>query len=42
MQNFTPNELEPRKSTILFIKQFARMYHELKTAEGNSSVMCLH
>ncbi len=42
MQNFTPNELEPRKSTILFIKQFARMYHNLKNAEGNSSVMCLN
>ncbi len=42
MQNFTPNELEPRKSTILFIKQFARMYHELKTTEGNSSATCLN
>lgn len=42
MHNFTPNELEPRKSTILFIKQFARMYHELKTAEGNSSATCLN
>ena len=42
MQNYTPNELEPRKSTILFIKQFARMYHELKTAEGNSSATCLN
>ena len=42
MQNFTPNELEPRKSAILFIKQFARMYHELKTAEGNSSATCLN
>ena len=42
MQNFTPNELEPRKSTILFIKQFAPMYHELKTAEGNSSATCLN
>jgi len=42
MQNFTPNELEPRKSTILFIKQFARMYHELKTAEGNTSATCLN
>ncbi len=42
MQNFTPNELEPHKSTILFIKQFARMYHNVKTADGNSSATCLN
>lgn len=42
MQNFTPNELKPQKSTILFIKQFARMYHSLKMADGNSLATCLN
>jgi len=26
MQNFTQDDFQPRSSTILFIKQFARMY----------------
>jgi hypothetical protein len=42
MQHFTPNELEPRKSTILFIKQFARMYHNQTTADGHSTATCLN
>jgi hypothetical protein len=42
MQNFTPNEFEPRKSTILFIKQFARMYHDVKTADANPSATCFN
>ena len=42
MQNFTPEELQPHKSTILFIKQFARMYNNMKSAEGNSSAVCLN
>ena len=27
MQNFTPEELQPRKSTILFIKQFVKIFN---------------
>ena len=41
MLNFTPEELQPRKSTILFIKQFARMYN-MKTSDGTTSILCLN
>ncbi len=39
MQNFTQDDLEPRQSTILFIKQFARMYNKTKSADTMLSVM---
>ena len=42
MQNFTQDELQPRKSTILFIKQFARMYNNMKSADGVTSAMCMN
>ena len=42
MQNFTQDELQLRKSTILFIKQFARMYNNMKSADEASSAMCLN
>ena len=42
MQNFTQEELQPRKSTILFIKQFARMYNNMKSADGATSAMCMN
>lgn len=42
MQNFTQEELQPRKSTILFIKQFARMYSNMKSADEASSALCLN
>lgn len=41
MQNFTQEELQPRKSTIMFIKQFARLY-SMKTADGTMSNLCLN
>ena len=40
MLNFTPEELQPRKSTILFIKQFARMYN--MKIDGTTSILCLN
>ncbi len=33
MQNFTQDDLKPRQSTILFIKQFARMYNKAKSTD---------
>ncbi len=39
MQNFTQDDSLPRKSTILFIKQFARMYNNQKSTGTESSVM---
>ena len=31
MQNFTQDDFQPRESTLLFIKQFARMCNTKKT-----------
>ena len=31
MQNFTHEEMQPSPSTILFLKQFARMYSSKRT-----------
>jgi len=42
MQNFTPKDMQPRTSTILFIKQFARMYSNLKSADQQVAAMCLN
>ena len=42
MQSFTQDESLPRKSTILFIKQFARIYSNVKSAGAMASVMCLN
>jgi len=39
MQNFTQDDFEPRQSTILFIKQFARMYNKAKTTGATLSVV---
>lgn len=42
MQSFTQDELLPRKSTILFIKQFARIYNNVKSAGAIASAVCLN
>jgi hypothetical protein len=35
MQHFTQNEFQPHPSTILFIKQFARMCNNKKTLKND-------
>ncbi len=42
MQNFTQDDLEPRQSTILFIKQFARMYNKAKSTGMEMSVISMN
>ena len=34
MQNFTQDDYRPNASTILFVKQFARMYNTMKKQEN--------
>jgi hypothetical protein len=40
MQYFTQEDFQPRKSSILFVKQFARMYVNAKNPE--TMKMCLN
>ena len=40
MQNFTQDDFQPRESTLLFIKQFARMYNTAKNA--GTTAVCLN
>ena len=42
MRNFTQQEFTPSPSAVLFVKQFARMYSELKREERLSSVKHLN
>ena len=35
MQNFTQEDFQPRPSTILFIKQYARMCNSMKNQKNN-------
>ena len=37
MQYFTQDEFKPNPSTILFLKQFARMCNSNKTSNGYNS-----
>jgi len=34
MHDFTPEEMRPKPSSIMFIKMFARLYHQAKTKDN--------
>lgn len=40
MQHFTQEDFQPRKSSILFVKQFARMYANAK--KNDTMNVCLN
>ena len=42
MQNFTQDDYQPNPATLLFVKQFARMYSLQKTADAKTSAWCLN
>ena len=42
MQNYTQDDFQPRESTILFIKQFARMCNRKSTLGTTIPATCLN